>query len=109
MKRVFGPAVVTLCALSAAGALVRAQGQAPAGFPAAGASPIVTLVSAGAAPRNAIRYAISNGRKEHVSMDMTMGLSMDMAGMLMPAMQLPTMRTGADVAVTDVSSAGDAS
>ncbi len=109
MKRVFGPAVVTLCALGAAGALVRAQGQAPEGFPAAGASPTVTLLSAGAEPRNPIRYAISNGRKEHVSMDMTLGLSMDMAGMLMPAMQLPTMRTGADVAVTDVSSAGDAS
>lgn len=109
MSRVFGPAMVVLCALGAAGALVRAQGPAPGGFPASGASPIVTLVSAGAEPRNPIRYAISNGRREHVSMDMTLGLSMDMAGMPLPAMQLPTMRTGADVAVTDVSSAGDAS
>jgi len=109
MKRVFGLTAVAWCVLGAAGALVRAQIQAPEGFPALGASPVVTMVSAGAEPRAPIRYAFSNGRKEHALMDMTMGVSVDMGGMSMPAMQMPTMHTGADLAVTDVSPAGDAS
>ena len=109
MTRVFGPAAAVLCVLGTAGALVRAQVQTPEGFPALGASPVVTIVSAGAEPRTPIRYAFSNGRKEHASMDMTMGVSVDMGGMSMPAMQMPTMHTGADLAVTGVSPAGDAS
>jgi hypothetical protein len=108
MKRVVSPTAVALCMLGAAGALVRAQIQAPEGFPALGASPVLTIVSAGAEPRSPIRYAFSSGRKEHASMDMTMGVSMDLGGMSMPAMQMPTMHTGADLAVTDVSPAGDA-
>jgi hypothetical protein len=109
MTRVFSSTAMAACVLGAAGALVRAQVQALPGFPMVGAPPIVTLVSAGAEPRNPIRYAIPNGRKEHLSMEMTMGLSMDMSGMSLPSMQMPTMRTGADVAVTNVSPAGDAS
>ena len=109
MKRVFGPTAVAMCVLGAAGVLVRAQVQAPEGFPPLGASPVITIVSAGAEPRTPIRYAFSSGRKEHASMDLTMGLSMDVGGMSMPAMQMPTMHTGADLAVTDVSPAGDAS
>ena len=109
MKRVVGPTAVALCVLGAAGTLVRAQIQAPVGFPALGASPVITIVSAGAEPRAAIRYAFTNGRKEHASMDLTMGVSVDMGGMSMPAMQMPTMHTGADLAVTDLSPAGDAS
>jgi hypothetical protein len=109
MKRVFGPTAVALCVLGAAGTLVRAQIQSPEGFPALGAPPVVTMVSTGAEPRTPLRYAFSNGRKERASMDMTMGVSVDMGGMSMPAMQMPTMHTGADLAVTDVSAAGDAS
>jgi hypothetical protein len=109
MRRVFGPTAVAVCMLGAAGALVRAQIQTPEGFPALGASPVLTLVSAGAEPRAPIRYSFSSGRKEHVSMDLTMGVSVDMGGMAMPAMQMPTMHTAADVAVTGVSPAGDAS
>jgi hypothetical protein len=109
MTRVYGPTAVAVCMLGAAGALVRAQIQAPEGFPALGASPVLTLVSAGAEPRAPIRYAFSNGRREHVSMDLTMGVSVDMGGMSMPAMQMPTMHTAADVAVTGVSPTGDAS
>jgi hypothetical protein len=109
MTRVLGRTAVAVCVLGAAGALVRAQVQTPEGFPAVGGVPFVTLVSAGAEPRAPIRYAISNGRKEHLSMDMTMGLSMDMAGTSLPSMLMPTMRSGADVAVTSVSPGGDAS
>jgi hypothetical protein len=109
MKRVFGPTAVALCVLGAAGTLVRAQIQAPEGFPALGASPVITIVSAGAEPRAPIRYAFTSGRREHASMDMTMGVSVDMGAMSMPAMQMPTMHTGADLSVTDVSPAGDAS
>jgi len=109
MKRVLGPTAVALYVLGAAGALVRAQIQSPEGFPALGASPVVTMVSAGAEPRTPLRYAFSSGRKERASMDLTMGVSVDMGGMSMPAMQMPTMHTGADLAVTGVSPAGDAS
>jgi hypothetical protein len=109
MTRVFGPTAVALCVLGGAGVLVRAQVHTPEGFPALGASPVVTIISAGAEPRTPIRYAFSSGRREHASMDMTMGMSMDVGGMSMPAMQMPTMHTGADLAVTDVSPAGDAS
>jgi hypothetical protein len=109
MKRILGRTAVALGVLGAAGALVRAQIPGPEGFPALGATPVITIVSSGAEPRAPIRYAFSNGRKEHASMDMTMGVSVDMGGMSMPAMQMPTMHTGADFAVTDVSPAGDAS
>jgi hypothetical protein len=109
MTRVFGPTAVAVCMLGAAGALVRAQVPTPEGFPAVGATPTLTLVSGGAEPRTRIRYAISNGRKEHLSMDMAMGMAMDMAGTSMPSMVLPTMHTGADVAITNVSPGGDAS
>ena len=103
-----GSVVVGLLALVDVGAFARAQAP-PAGFPAPGAVPIVTLASSGAEPRRPIRYAIANGRKDHVNLDMAMNVTMDMAGMSLPSMLMPTMRMGADLAVTDVSAVGDAS
>ena len=81
----------------------------PPGFPAPGQPPIVTLMSAGAAPRSALRYAIAANYKTHMDMSMTMGMSMTMAGMPAQQMQLPAMKMGADVSVTNVTSAGDVS
>jgi hypothetical protein len=103
-----GSVVLGLLALVEVGAFARAQAT-PAGFPAPGAAPIVTLVSAGAEPRRPVRYAVVNGHKDHANVDMTMSISMDMGGMSLPSMLMPTMRMGADMAVTDVSAAGDAS
>jgi hypothetical protein len=104
-----GSMVIGLLAVFELGALARGQGTRPAGFPAPGTAPIVTLASAGAEPRRPIRYAVVNGRKDHLNLDMTMNVAMDMAGMSLPSMLMPTMRMGADMAVTDVSPAGDAS
>src|SRR5579863_8500375 len=103
-----GSVVVGLLAAVDVGAFARAQAT-PAGFPAPGAAPIITLVSAGAEPRRPIRYGVANGRKDHLNLDMTMNVSMDMAGMSLPSMLMPTMRMGADLTVTDVSAVGDAS
>jgi hypothetical protein len=85
----------------------RTPGQQPEGYPAVGAPAIVTLISAGAAPRSALRYTVSAGDKQHMDMTMNMSMSMDMGGMSMPAMTLPDMKMGADLVVTDVSPAGD--
>lgn len=100
---------VGLLAVANLGTLALAQAPTQAGFPALGSPPIVTISSTGAEPRQAIRYAIANGRKDHMTLDLRMSIAMDMAGMAMPSMQLPTMRMGADLSVTDVNAAGDAS
>jgi hypothetical protein len=81
----------------------------PAGYPALGASPIVAVQSTGAEPRRALRYAFVKGQQDGLAMDMTMGLTMDMAGMSMPPIQMPTMHMVAKTTVSDVSASGDAS
>ncbi len=78
--------------------------QAPVAAPA---EPTVTVLSTGAAPRTALRYSIPKDYKEHLNMKMAMGMAMDMQGMEMPAMTMPVMNLGADMAVTEVSAAGD--
>jgi len=105
MKRVALIGVLLVANLS----LLRAQtpGQQPEGYQAAGAPAIVKLISAGAAPRSALRYAVPADAKEHMDVTLDMSMSMDMGGMSMPAMTLPGMKIGADVAVTAESPAGD--
>ena len=103
-----------LCLAVAAVALVpavRAQApvQPPAGYPASGGTPIVTLITPGAEPRRPLRFVIPGGRQDHMTMDMTLGLTMSMPGMEMPSMKMPTMRMGVDLGVTSVSAAGDMS
>jgi hypothetical protein len=84
-----------------------ASGQQPDGYPAVGAPAIVTLISAGAAPKSALRYAPPAGSKEHMDMTMTMSMSMDMGGTSVPAMTIPSVTFGADCVVTAVSPSGD--
>src|SRR5260221_13223226 len=79
------------------------------GYPAPGAPAIVTVITPGAAPRIPLRYTVPNGYKDHMVMEMSMSLSMDMAGMALPAMQMPLMRIGADLDVTSVTASGDIS
>jgi hypothetical protein len=80
-----------------------------AGYPAPGAPPIVTLLSAGAEPRTRLRYAIARTYKEHMATRTQLSLSVDMAGTPMPPMQMPMMTQGADLTVTDVAASGDIS
>jgi hypothetical protein len=99
-----------LLAIALGSAWVQAQSVTPPpGYPAIGAQPIVTLQSTGAEPRRALRYVFTKGQQENMSLDTSMGMTMDMAGMSMPAIQLPTMHMVAKASVTDVSPTGDAS
>ena len=82
-------------------------GSAPAGYPAIGQPAIVTLVSPGATPRAALRYAIGGDYKAHMDMAMLMGMSMEMAGIPAQTMQMPAMKMGADVGVKSVTPSGD--
>src|SRR5262252_1287156 len=108
MRRIVMSAVLALCLTAAAMPRLGAQQvQPPAGFPAIGAPPTVTMTSPGAQPRKALRFVVANGHKEHMTMDTAMGMTMDMAGMSMPEMKLPTLRVGADLVVNAVSSTGD--
>ncbi|HKW01974.1 MAG TPA: hypothetical protein VJN96_19260 [Vicinamibacterales bacterium] len=79
----------------------------PGGYPAAGQSAIVTVVSPGAAPRAALRYAIGGDYKSHMDLTMSMGMSMELPGLPSQPMQMPAMKMGADVGVRSVAPTGD--
>jgi hypothetical protein len=81
--------------------------KAPAGYPAIGELARITMLSPGAEPRKPLRYVVAKDYKGHMDMDMTMSMAMSMAGQSMPPMALPTMRIGADMAVTAVGATGD--
>jgi hypothetical protein len=78
--------------------------QAPA---AATDAPVLNVISTGAAPKTALRYNVPATYKEHMDATTMMSMSMDMGGMSMPAMSMPGIKVGADLTVTNVSSAGD--
>ena len=105
MKRAVVAGVLLVAGISTLSA--RSPGQQPEGYPAIGAPAIVKLISAGAAPRSALRYAVAADAKEHMDMNMNMSMSMDMGGMSVPAIAVPGVKIGADLAVTAVSPAGD--
>jgi hypothetical protein len=88
---------------------LHAQTQGPKldDYPAVGAPPAVTLLSAGAVPRTALRYVVPATYKERLSMKMVMGMAMEMGGMSMPGMSMPAITMTADIAVTAVSPGGD--
>jgi hypothetical protein len=79
------------------------------GYPQPGAPAIVKLLSAGATPRAALRFAIPSTYADHFDMTMQMAMAMEMGGISMPAMKMPTMTTGGDIAVNDVAPNGDIS
>lgn len=83
------------------------QQTTPDGFPAADGAPIVKLVSTGAEPRVALRYNVPAGAKGRVDMTTSMAMSMDMAGMAMPEMAMPVMKTSILTSVTSVAANGD--
>jgi hypothetical protein len=108
---------VLAAAVLTTGGLVVAAEQTPAdqaaagislpGYPAQGAPALVTVSSTGAQPRTALRYKLAAGTKETMLVATGIGISMVMEGMSMPAMELPTMKMTADLAVTSVTPAGD--
>ena len=100
---------VLACALASAGPALLAQTAAPTGYPEVGAPAIVTVQSLGAEPRRPLRYVFANGKQESMTMDMAMGMAMDMAGLSMPAMTLPTMHMTVGTTMTAVSDGGNAS
>jgi hypothetical protein len=107
MKR----AVITSFLFLASVGVFQAQTQPakPDGYPAIGQPTIVTMLSPGAAPRVPLRYTIARDYKAHMEMNTTMSMSMDIAGMQAPSMQIPSMKMGADVGVTGVTPSGDVS
>jgi len=105
------PRIVALLLL-ALSAVVRGQaGQPavvpPAGFPAAGQPPNITLLTPGAEPRKALRFTVASSLRSHMDMEMAMSMAMNMAGQEMPATSVPAMRIGADLNVTNVTPTGD--
>ena len=71
---------------------VQTRDQAPAGYPAMGSPAIVKLLAPGADPKTPLRYKVPAGFKTSGVVSLTMGLTMNMAGMALPAMDLPTMK-----------------
>jgi len=84
-----------------------ASSQAADGFPAVGALPIVKVLSTGAAPRTALRYTVPAGFTSRTAMSTEMGMTMEVAGMAMPEMKMPTIKMVAEIAVTAVAANGD--
>lgn len=72
-----------------------------------GSPAIVKLLSPGADPKTALRYRIPAGFKTSGAISVTLGLTMNMGGMALPAMDLPGMKMSFDLAVTNVTPAGD--
>ena len=72
-----------------------------------GSPAIVKLLAPGADPKTPLRYKVPAGFKTAGVVSLTMGLTMNMGGMALPSMDLPTMKMTFDLAVTGVTPAGD--
>jgi hypothetical protein len=101
---------VVVCSLAVAAVPGRAQqALTMEGYPAAGAAPIVKLISPGTAPLTRLRYKVAAGQKSTMVMTMNMGMNVSMGGQPMPAMDMPVMKMTTDIATTAVSPTGDIS
>jgi len=103
------PAALLVLGLSLLAPRAQAQTTTPVpdGFPAVGQLPIITVLSAGSEPRRPLRYHVAPDYRGHLDMDMTMSIGMRMDGQSMPPIDMPTIRTGAELVVTSVSPEGD--
>jgi len=101
------PALLAIGALLA-GDVLGAQSQelSMPGFPKPGAPPVVTLLAPGAAPRKAIRYAVTANQKSAMDMTTTVSMAMNLGGMAMP-MDMPTTKLSIDLGVTNITPGGD--
>jgi hypothetical protein len=109
-KRLKRAALISVLFVAAGGSF-RAQTLSvkPEDYPALGQTPIVLLLAPGATPRVPLRYTIAGDYKAHMDLGMTMGMSLDLPGVPAQSVQLPPMKVGADVGVTNVTPAGDVS
>jgi hypothetical protein len=72
-----------------------------------GASPIVTVLDAGAEPRADLGYALSKGSAQKLSMGMDMTMGMKMGQQSMPPTTIPHMVVLLDMHTSDQSAAGE--
>jgi len=111
MRRVVVSSALALCSVGLATPGLNArssqQVQPPAGFPAVGAPPIITVISSGAEPRKALRYVGAKGHREHLTMDFLMAITMTIGDTSLPEIKAPMLRTDMDVEVTAVSATDD--
>jgi hypothetical protein len=100
--------VLLLLAVSVVARGQSAQGSVtpPAGFPAIGEPPRITLIAAGAEPRKALRLVVPSSHRARMDMEMKIGMATNTVGVAMPT-DVPAMRIVADITVTNVSPAGD--
>lgn len=81
--------------------------QTPEGFPAAGAPPIIKVLSTGAEPRIPLTYKVAAGTSSKADVITAMAMRIAMAGMEMPEMPMPAMKMAMEVAVDAVAPNGD--
>jgi hypothetical protein len=67
---------------------------------------VVEVQDAGAEPRSPLSLTLTEGDSQHSTMAMTMGLSMEINGHKVPTAEVPTMRMGMVIDITDVSEDG---
>ena len=75
---------------------------------AANAPGAVTLIDAGAAPRRALRYALTKGTTESMSLRQQIGMAMTVEGTAMPAPSMPATVMTTRIDVDDVAADGAA-
>jgi hypothetical protein len=90
-----------LTTLMAAGLFLGSIASVCAQQPEAGESRL-TLLDAGSGPRTELRYRLEQGATERMAMDITISVTLSMAGQQIPAQSLPTVRMIMDGQTTDV-------
>jgi len=98
MRQAQAVALALLAALAPAAARAAEQ---PA------SEPVLRLLAPGRAPLKALRYRARPGQKAHVSMSISMAMTMSIGGQVLPTPPTPEMRCGLDMQVTDVTPQGD--
>ncbi len=103
-------AIVTAAAFPAQAQTTAAAPQKPkvsmAGYPSQGEPAKVTVISTGAAPKQALRYSVPATFKGKLEMLTTMAMTLMVMGQPMDQ-PVPTIKIGADLAVTGVAPNGD--
>lgn len=79
----------------------------PTTAPMAGEPPTVTLVDAGAEPREPLRLKLAAGQSQAMTMTMKMAMEMQLAGSKIPKVSSPPMQMTMALAVKEVTAEGD--
>jgi hypothetical protein len=76
------------------------------GYPSQGEAPKITMISTGAAPKQALRYVVPADFKGKLEILTSMNMAMNVMGQSMDQ-AVPGIRMGADLAVTNIAASGD--